>query len=96
MRGPPLASHLLGGLTRRIAARFRTGARDRWKPTRAEKVPPGTECKPVSGRLIYVRLQRDRRQIDLWLFTPLPSGDEPIELLVRWSGQRWLAELNFR
>ncbi len=50
----------------------------------------------MSGRLIYVRLQRDRHQIDLWLFTPLPSGDEPIELLVRWSGQRWQAELNFR
>jgi len=67
-----------------------------WQPTRADKVPPGTECKPVAGRLIYVRLQRDQRWIDLWLFTTLPSGDYPIELLVRWYGQRWQAELNFR
>jgi hypothetical protein len=43
VRVPHLASHLLGGLTRRMAARFRTGARDRWKPTRADNVPPGTE-----------------------------------------------------
>jgi len=51
-RVPHLASHLRGGVTWRMVARFRTGARDRWKPTRADKVPPGTECKPVSGRLI--------------------------------------------
>jgi hypothetical protein len=43
VRVPHLASHLRGGLTWRMAARFRTGARDRWKPTRADKVPPGTE-----------------------------------------------------
>jgi hypothetical protein len=67
-----------------------------WKPTRADKVPPGTERKPVAGRLIYVRIQRDQRWIDLWLFTTLPSRDYPIELLVRWYGQRWQAELNFR
>lgn len=67
-----------------------------WKPTRDDKVPPGAECKPVQGRLIYVRVQRDRRWIDLWLFTTLPARDYPIELLVRWYGQRWQAELNFR
>ena len=67
-----------------------------WKPTRADKVPPGTERQPIAGRLIYVRLQRDQRWIDLWLFTTLPSGDYPVELLVRWYGQRWQAELNFR
>lgn len=67
-----------------------------WKPTRDDKVPPGTERKSVPGRLIYVRLQRNQRWIDLWLFTTLPSEDYPIELLVRWYGQRWQAELNFR
>ncbi len=60
------------------------------------KSASGTERKLVSGRLIYVRLQRDQRKIDLWLFTTLPSGDEPIEFLVRWYGQRWQAKLNFR
>lgn len=67
-----------------------------WKPTPQDKVPAGTECKPVFGRLIYVRLQRNQRWIDLWLFTTLPARDYPIELLVRWYGQRWQAELNFR
>lgn len=67
-----------------------------WKPTRHDQVPTGTECKPVSGRLIYVRLQRNQRWIDLWLFTTLPARDYPIALLVRWYGQRWQAELNFR
>ncbi len=67
-----------------------------WNPTHADKVPPGTERKPVAGRLIYVRLKRDRRWIDLWLFTTLPGSDYPIELLVSWYGQRWQAELNFR
>jgi hypothetical protein len=67
-----------------------------WEPTRDDKAPPGTERKAVSGRLIYVRVQRELRWIDLWLFTTLPAADYPVELLVRWYGQRWQAELNFR
>lgn len=67
-----------------------------WQPTRDDKVPPGTERKGVAGRLIYVRIKRNRRWIDLWLFTTLPRRDYPIALLVRWYGQRWQAELDFR
>ena len=67
-----------------------------WQPSRDDKVPPDAERKAVSGRLIYLRVQRDQRWIDLWLFTTLPARDYPIELLVGWYGQRWQAELNFR
>lgn len=67
-----------------------------WMPTRQDKSPPGLERKAVSGRLIYVRLNKAGRYIDLWLFTTLPTGDYPVELLVQWYGQRWQAELHFR
>src|SRR5690606_17571704 len=52
-----------------------------WTPTGNDKVPPGTEKKSVSGRLIYVRVRRDQRWIDLWLFTTLPAKNYPIALL---------------
>lgn len=68
----------------------------KWKPTRDDQVPPGAERQAVSGRLLYVRINRDGRWIDLWLFTTLPAADYPIALLVQWYGQRWQAELNFR
>jgi hypothetical protein len=67
-----------------------------WWPTRSDKAPPGTQRSAVSGRLIYVRLQKDGRWIDLWLFTTLESQDYPIKLLVSWYGCRWQAELHFR
>ena len=50
----------------------------------------------MSGRLIYVRLQKKGKWIHLWLFTTLESKDYPVELLVSWYGQRWQAELHFR
>jgi len=43
-----------------------------------------------------VRLQKKGRWIDLWLFTTLDATDYPLDLLVRWYGQRWQAELHFR
>lgn len=67
-----------------------------WSPSRNDQAPPGTERSVVSGRLIYVRLQKNGKWIDLWLFTTLESKDYPVELLVSWYGQRWQAELHFR
>ena len=67
-----------------------------WSPGRKDKVPPGTKPSDVSGRLIYVRLQKQGKWIDLWLFTTLDATDYPVELLVRWYGLRWQAELHFR
>ena len=55
-----------------------------------------TERLAVEGRLIYVRLQKNGKWIDLWLFTTLNSAEYPVELLVQWYGQRWQAELHFR
>jgi hypothetical protein len=67
-----------------------------WSPTRHDQVPRGVKRAPVSGRLIYVRLRKNRQWIDLWLFTTLPAKDYSVELLVSWYGQRWQAELHFR
>jgi hypothetical protein len=67
-----------------------------WSPSRSDQAPPGTERVEVNGRLIYVRLQKNGKWIDLWLFTTLEATDYPLELLVGWYGQRWQAELHFR
>ena len=91
-------------LTRARAAKLTRGqpmysGEDRliqWSPSRKDKVPPGTKRSDVSGRLIYVRLQKNGKWIDLWLFTTLDAPDYPVDLLVRWYGQRWQAELHFR
>jgi hypothetical protein len=91
-------------LTRARAAKLARGqplhsGEDRliqWSPSRSDQAPPGTERWTVSGRLIYVRLQKQGKGIDLWLFTTLDATDYPVELLVSWYGQRWQAELHFR
>jgi len=91
-------------LTRARAAKLSRGrplasGEDRpiqWSPSRRDKTPPGTKRDAVEGRLIYVRLQKNGKWIDLWLFTTLDAKDYPVELLVRWYGQRWQAELHFR
>ena len=67
-----------------------------WAPSRNDKLPPGAERKAVRGRLIYLRVKRSNKYIDLWLFTTLESADYPVALLAEWYGQRWQAELNFR
>ena len=67
-----------------------------WSPSRSDQTPPGTERSAVSGRLIYVRLRKNGKWIDLWLFTTLDATDYPVALLVSWYGQRWQAELHFR
>jgi hypothetical protein len=91
-------------LTRTRAAKLARGqplhsGEDRliqWSPSRSDQAPPGTEPLAVSGRLIYVRLQKKGKWIDLWLFTTLEATDYPVDLLVSWYGQRWQAELHFR
>ena len=92
-------------LTRARAAKLARGqpllsGEDRpiqWQPSHSDKAPPDmTERLAVDGRLIYVRLQKNGRWIDLWLFTTLNAAEYPVELLVQWYGQRWQAELHFR
>jgi hypothetical protein len=67
-----------------------------WEPTRSDKAPAGLERTAVVGRLIYVRIQKAGKWIDLWLFTTLDAQDYPVALLIKWYAQRWQAELNFR
>jgi len=67
-----------------------------WSPSHSDQAPPGTARLALSGRLIYVRLEKNGKWIDLWLFTTLDATDYPLELLVRWYGQRGQAELHFR
>jgi hypothetical protein len=67
-----------------------------WRPSRHDQAAPGTPREAITGRLIYVRLRRAGKGIDLWLFTTLEAADYPLELLVQWYGQRWQAELHFR
>lgn len=67
-----------------------------WRPSSHDQIPPGLQGQAVSGRLIYVRLHKGNKWIDLWLFTTLEARDYPIALLVQWYGQRWQAELHFR
>lgn len=67
-----------------------------WKPSRHDQSAPGSLRTACEGRLIYLRLIKGHKWIDLYLFTTLPAKDYPVELLVRWYAQRWQAELNFR
>jgi hypothetical protein len=68
-----------------------------WRPSGQDRVPPNGRREAVPGRLLYVRLRRGGRWLDLWLFTTLVDARVyPIELLVRWYGQRWQAEVHFR
>lgn len=67
-----------------------------WQPSRRDQGAQGTERTAIAGRLIYVRLERDQRWIDLWLFTTLSRQEATVQLLVQWYGQRWQAELHFR
>jgi hypothetical protein len=68
-----------------------------WHRTRHDKIAPGTEKVSVEGRLIYVRVKRESRFIDLWLFTTLMDQKAfPISRLVEHYGYRWQVELDFR
>ncbi len=68
-----------------------------WHRTRHDKIAPGTEKVSVQGRLIYLRVQRESRFIDLWLFTTLMDQKAfPISRVVELYGYRWQVELNFR
>lgn len=70
--------------------------RVKWVPSRHDQSAPGIKREAVWGRLIYVRLEKEGKWIDLWLFTTLDAEDFPVELLVQWYGQRWQVELHFR
>lgn len=68
-----------------------------WRRTRHDKIAPATEDQQVVGRLIFVRVRRDGKFINLWLFTTLmDTGAFAVHRLVELYRQRWQAEINFR
>jgi hypothetical protein len=67
-----------------------------WTPSRFDQAAPGLARTACGGRLLYLRLLKNGKYIDVWLFTTLDAQEYPLELLIRWYGQRWQAELNFR
>lgn len=78
-------------------ARRAADQRVQWIPSGHTQRPPSVAEQAVEGRLIQVRLRRGPHQVRLWLFTTLLDPDlYPVERLVRWYGERWGAELNFR
>ena len=68
----------------------------RWWPSCHDQAAPGTVRRPLDGHLIYARVQRASKGIDLWLFTTLDPADFSVAWLVRQYGLRWRVELHFR
>lgn len=69
-----------------------------WTPTRRDQCDEAMSKTPISGRLIYVQVQRDGfRPVDLYLFTTLlDKGTYPVADLVELYSRRWSVELDLR
>jgi len=68
-----------------------------WHRTKHDQIAPGTEAVQVKGRLIFVRVSREGRWVNLWLFTTLMDREAfPISRVVELYGWRWQAEVDFR
>lgn len=69
-----------------------------WSPSSFDDCEPDLPTSPVTGRLIYVRLERDGfRPIDLYLFTTLTNREAfPLSEIVALYGCRWNVELDLR
>lgn len=68
-----------------------------WRRTKSDKIASGTAEVVVQGRLIYARVHREGRYVDLWLFTTLVDREEfPVQRLVELYGWRWAVEVDFR
>ncbi len=68
-----------------------------WCRTRHDQIAPGTAEVLVEGRLIYARVRREGRYVDLWLFTTLMDREAfPVSRLLELYSWRWQVELDFR
>jgi hypothetical protein len=68
-----------------------------WRRSKHDQIAPGTQEVSVQGRLIFVRVRREGRFINLWLFTTLMDQQAfPTSRVVELYGYRWQVELNFR
>lgn len=68
-----------------------------WKPTEDDQLHAGADATAVTGRLIFLRVQRPGFQpIAIWLFTTLLDAQEfTADVLLKLYGIRWRAETNF-
>jgi hypothetical protein len=69
-----------------------------WTPSKHDQLHEGMSSDPITGRLIYVRIQRNGfRPIDLYLFTSLLDAEVyTLEELVKLFDFHWHVELNLR
>jgi hypothetical protein len=69
-----------------------------WAPSKADQSDPTMSLAPISGRLIYQRIERDGfRPVDLYIFTTLLDQSEySVEELLALYGRRWHVELDLR
>jgi hypothetical protein len=69
-----------------------------WTPTRNDQCFPELEAPTITGRLLYLRIERDGfRSYDLHLFTTLVDEEQyPMEALFDLYFQRWQVEIHFR
>ncbi len=69
-----------------------------WAPSKHDQIDPQMSKAPITGRLLYVRLERDGfRPVDLYLFTTLLDASAyTVDELVALYGHRWHVELDLR
>ena len=69
-----------------------------WEHSDDDKLDPNMSTAPITGRLLYVRLERDGfRPVDLYFFTTLLDVSlYTATELVALYGKRWHVELNLR
>ena len=69
-----------------------------WTPSKHDQLHEDMSSDPITGRLIYVRIQRNGfRPIDLYLFTSLLDAEVyTLEELVKLIDLHWHVELNLR
>ena len=69
-----------------------------WAPSARDQVHPAMSTAPITGRLIYVRLERDGfRPVEIYLFTTLVDPERYARAaVVELYGWRWHVELDLR
>jgi hypothetical protein len=68
-----------------------------WRRTKHDRIAPGTAEVLVEVRLMYVRVRREGRYVDLWLCTTLLDREAfPVSRVLELYGWRWEVEVDFR
>lgn len=69
-----------------------------WSPSAADHPEMGMSIRPVAGRFLYIRLERDGfRPLPIYLFTTLTDRERyPMQAIVQLYARRWGVELDLR